>query len=85
MLLVGVEVEASAGLLPAQAAPASESDTPTIPSALPWPLLFLAMNFLLRMNNQLADIHAQKLPVTRALINMLSADSRSKNATHSNN
>jgi hypothetical protein len=39
-LLVGVEVEASAGLLSAQAAPASDNETPTTPIALPRRLFF---------------------------------------------
>jgi hypothetical protein len=43
-LLVGVEVEASAGLLSAQAAPASDNETPTTPIAL-LRRLFFAVSF----------------------------------------
>jgi hypothetical protein len=39
-LLVGIEAEASAGLLSAQAAPASDNETPTTPIALPPRLSF---------------------------------------------
>jgi hypothetical protein len=39
-LLVAVEGDASAGLLSAQAAPASDNETPMTPIALPWRLFF---------------------------------------------